>query len=106
MVPARRELTYNLYFQDKFQVSSKLTLDLGLRCERERGSRPRFNGGLSNYNPVSNTLEIAGVGAVPFVIANANNNFGPRLGILPVQRQDGGAHGLRHQLLCAPHGSV
>ena len=79
--PARRELTYNLYFQDKFQVSSKLTLDLGLRYERERGSRPRLNGGLSNYNPVSNTLEIAGVGAVPFVIANANNNFGPRLGI-------------------------
>jgi hypothetical protein len=79
--PARRELISNFYVQDKWQVTSKLTVDLGLRLERERGSRPRSAGGFSNYNPANNTLELAGVGAIPFDIANSNNNWGPRLGI-------------------------
>ncbi len=79
--PARREFTYNFYVQDKWQVSPKLTIDLGLRLERERGSRPRFAGGYSNYNPANNTLELSGIGSIPINIANANNNFGPRLGI-------------------------
>jgi hypothetical protein len=79
--PARRELIWNFYFQDKWQVNSKLTLDMGLRLERERGSRPRFAGGFSNYNPANNTLELAGLGSVPINIANTNNNWGPRLGI-------------------------
>ncbi len=79
--PARREFTYNFYIQDKWQVSSKLTIDLGVRMERERGSRPRFAGGYSNYNPTNNTLELSGLGNIPINIANSNNNFGPRLGI-------------------------
>jgi len=79
--PARRELTLNLYFQDKWQFNQKLTVDLGLRLERERGSRPRHRGGYSNYNPSNNTLELAGLGAIPFAIADTNNNLGPRLGI-------------------------
>ncbi len=79
--PARRELIWNLYVQDKWQASSKLTIDFGLRMERERGSRPRFAGGYSNYNPANNSLELSGLGSIPINIANANNNFGPRLGI-------------------------
>ncbi len=79
--PARREFTYNFYFQDKWQVTKKLTVDLGVRIERERGSRPRFAGGYSNYNPANNTLELSGLGSIPINIANANNNVGPRLGI-------------------------
>ncbi|MBN8731967.1 MAG: TonB-dependent receptor [Acidobacteria bacterium] len=79
--PARREFTYNFYFQDKWQVSQKLTIDLGVRLERERGSRPRFAGGYSNYNAANNTLELSGLGAIPINIANSNNNWGPRLGI-------------------------
>lgn len=79
--PARREFTYNVYFQDKWQASSKLTIDFGLRLERERGSRPRFAGGYSNYNPLNNTLELAGLGNIPINIANSNNNWGPRVGI-------------------------
>jgi hypothetical protein len=79
--PARRELIWNYYIQDKWQVTSKLTIDLGLRLERERGSRPRYAGGFSNYNYFNNTLELAGVGAIPINITDANNNFGPRLGI-------------------------
>ncbi|MDX2270192.1 MAG: TonB-dependent receptor [Bryobacter sp.] len=79
--PARRELTYNFYIQDKFQVTPKLTIDMGFRLERERGSRPRFEGGFSNYNPTNNSLELAGIGNVPFQIADSNNNWGPRLGV-------------------------
>lgn len=79
--PARRELTWNFYVQDKWQVNSKLTVDMGIRLERERGSRPRFAGGFSNYNPTNNTLELAGLGNVPINIAQSNNNWGPRLGI-------------------------
>jgi hypothetical protein len=79
--PARRELISNFYFQDKFQLTSKLTVDLGIRLERERGSRPRFAGGFSNYNYLNNTLELSGVGAVPIHITGSNNNFGPRLGM-------------------------
>ncbi|MBM3769108.1 MAG: carboxypeptidase regulatory-like domain-containing protein, partial [Acidobacteria bacterium] len=60
--PARRELIWNFYFQDKWQVNSKLTIDMGLRLERERGSKPRFAGGFSNYNPTNNTLELSGLG--------------------------------------------
>jgi hypothetical protein len=79
--PARRELTFNLYIQDKWQVGSKLTIDMGIRLERERGSRPRFPGGFSNYNPTNNTLELSGLGSIPINIAQSNNNWGPRLGI-------------------------
>ena len=79
--PARRELIWNFYVQDKWQVSHKLTVDLGVRLERERGSKPRFAGGFSNYNPANNTLELSGLGSVPMNIAQSNNNWGPRLGI-------------------------
>jgi len=79
--PARRELTWNFYIQDKWQVNSKLTIDAGIRLERERGSKPRFPGGFSNYNPANNSLELSGLGNIPLNIAQSNNNWGPRLGI-------------------------
>ena len=63
--PARRELIWNFYIQDKWQVNSKLTVDVGIRLERERGSKPRLPGGYSNYNPANNTLELSGLGSVP-----------------------------------------
>jgi len=80
--PARRELTWNFYVQDKWQFSQKLTLDLGLRYEYERASRPRFAGGYSNYNPDNNTLELNGIGANPFANGlGASPGLGPRLGL-------------------------
>jgi len=79
--PARRELIWNFYIQDKWQVSSKLTIDAGIRLERERGSKPRFPGGFSNYNPANNSLELSGLGNIPLNIAQSNNNWGPRLGL-------------------------
>ncbi len=80
--PTRRELIFASYIQDKWQVNSKLTMDLGLRLERENASNPRFAGNYSNYNPFTNSLELNGIGGRP------NNNgvrndlgWGPRFGI-------------------------
>ncbi|MGB8030818.1 MAG: carboxypeptidase regulatory-like domain-containing protein [Terracidiphilus sp.] len=67
---------------DKWQVSPKLTVDLGLRWELYPPATPGTPQGFSNYNPTNNTLVIAGVGG------NANNlgmqthydYFAPRVG--------------------------
>lgn len=81
--PTRRERNLNLYFQDKWQVSSKLTLDLGLRYEIQFSGEPRFAGGYSNYNPFNNTLELAGLGSIPknLGVKTHYKNFAPRIGI-------------------------
>ncbi|MEO8049189.1 MAG: TonB-dependent receptor [Acidobacteriota bacterium] len=80
--PARRNTIYNLYFQDKWQVSQKLTMDLGLRWEDWPASTPHHPGGFSNYNPADNTLLLAGIGSVPndLGITNHLTSFGPRVG--------------------------
>jgi len=80
--PARRNTVYNLYFQDKWQVSQKLTVDLGLRWEYWPSSTPHHPGGFSNYNPFNNTLELAGIGSVPNDqgINSHLTSFGPRIG--------------------------
>ena len=67
---------------DKWQVTQKLTLDLGLRWELYPPATPGTPQGFSNYNPANNTLVIAGLGG------NANNlgikthydYFAPRVG--------------------------
>jgi len=81
--PARRNTIYNLYFQDKWQVAKKLTLDLGMRWEYWPSSTPHFPAGFSNYNPVNNTLELAGLGSVPndLGIENQKKSFAPRFGL-------------------------
>jgi hypothetical protein len=80
--PARRNTIYNLYFQDKWQVSQKLTVDLGLRWEYWPSSTPHHPGGFSNYNPFNNTLELAGIGSIPNDqgINSHLTSFGPRIG--------------------------
>ncbi len=80
--PARRNTIYNLYFQDKWQVSQKLTVDLGLRWEYWPSSTPHHPGGFSNYNPFNNTLELAGIGSIPndLGIGSHLTSFGPRIG--------------------------
>jgi len=81
--PARRELLTSFYFQDKWQVSQKLTLDLGIRWEYWPSGTPRFPAGFSNYNPANNTLELAGVGSIPLNIGidNQKKSFAPRFGM-------------------------
>ncbi len=81
--PARRNTIYNLYFQDKWQISQKLTVDLGLRWEYWPSSTPHHAAGFSNYNPYNNTLLLAGLGSVPndLGINSHLTSFGPRIGV-------------------------
>ena len=81
--PTRRELVWAWYAQDKWQVSPKLTLDIGLRWEMEMASKPRFAGGYSNFDYYNNTLELNGIGGRPFDngVQNAMLGIGPRLGL-------------------------
>jgi hypothetical protein len=80
--PTRRDHVYSLYFQDKWQVSQKLTLDLGARWEYWPASYPQFPAGFSNYNPNNNTLLLAGLGSVPMDegVKNYPKNIYPRIG--------------------------
>jgi hypothetical protein len=81
--PTRRDKVYNLYFQDKWQVSKKLTLDLGARWEYWPGDKPQYPGGSVNYNPDNNTLILSGLGGNPMDmgVKNYPHNIYPRVGI-------------------------
>lgn len=80
--PTFRQTQIFTYIQDKWQVSRKLTVDLGIRHELYVPPTTRWPGGFSNYNPDNNTLELAGLGANPWNMGLQNdlNNFAPRLG--------------------------
>jgi Carboxypeptidase regulatory-like domain len=67
---------------DKWQVSPKLTLDLGLRWELYPPATPGTPQGFSNYNPSNNTLVLAGVGnnANNLGMKTRYNYFAPRVG--------------------------
>jgi hypothetical protein len=81
--PAYRQWEVFAFVQDKWQVSPKLTLDLGLRWEFYKPATPQFPGGFSNYNATNNTLIIAGVGGNPSDLGMVTRykNFAPRLGL-------------------------
>jgi hypothetical protein len=71
------------FIHDKWQVSPKLTLDLGLRHEFYRPFVGiTRQGGLSNYDPVTNQLLVSGYGDVPenLGVQQTWRNFNPRLG--------------------------
>jgi outer membrane receptor protein involved in Fe transport len=80
--PALRANQLFAFAADKWQVSRRLTVDLGLRWEFYPPATPRFAGGFSNYNPSNNTLEIAGVGGVPMNLGLETHYhyFAPRVG--------------------------
>jgi hypothetical protein len=81
--PAYRQWELFGYVGDKWQVSSKLTLSLGLRWEFYPPAVPEFAGGFSNYDASNNTLVVAGVGSNPsnLGIKTRYNYFAPRLGL-------------------------
>jgi hypothetical protein len=70
------------YVQDKWQVTSRLTLDLGLRHELWPPPVPRSVGGFSNFDPFTNSLEVAGVGDIPMNLGRKTyyTGFAPRFG--------------------------
>lgn len=81
--PAWRQTQYFFFFHDKWQISPKLTMDLGLRWEYYNPATPRFPGGFSNYDADLNQLFVAGLGDIPMNGGMQSNytNFAPRAGI-------------------------
>ena len=63
--PTFRQSQIFTYFQDKWQFSPKLTLDLGVRHEIYGAPTPAVRAGFSNYDPATNSLILSGVGGHP-----------------------------------------
>ncbi len=83
MFPAYRAIMLFTYVQDKWQVSQKLTLDLGLRHDFYPPATPRLAGGFSNYDPSTNSLIVAGIGKNPKNLGRKTyyKGFAPRIGL-------------------------
>lgn len=81
--PAYRQTWWFIYGGDKWQVTPKLTADLGLRWELYPPATPHFAGGFSNYDPNTNSLVVAGIGDNPrnLGLNFVKNNFAPRIGL-------------------------
>jgi hypothetical protein len=82
--PGVRFFAYFTFVQDKWAVTPKLTVDLGLRHEYYTPFKGLVDkGGLSNYDPASNTLQVAGYGNVSQSVGVKSywKNFGPRAGV-------------------------
>jgi len=82
--PGTRHWGFFSFVHDKWQVSQKVTLDLGLRHEYYNPHTSIVGkGGLSNYDINNNTLLISGYGNVPQGVGVNSYfwNFAPRLGV-------------------------
>jgi len=82
--PGTRHWAVFSFVHDKWQVTPKVTIDLGLRHEYYTplvGLVDR--GGLANYDPATNTLLVAGYGDVPenLGVTRYLKNFAPRTGV-------------------------
>jgi outer membrane receptor protein involved in Fe transport len=81
--PGTKHWAVFAFVQDKWQVTPKLTVDLGLRWEYYTplvGIEDQ--GGLSNYDPTNNTVQVAGYGSIEqnIGVESTWTNFAPRLG--------------------------
>jgi hypothetical protein len=80
--PAYRQTWEFFFVSDKWQATSKLTVDMGLRYELYPPATPRKPGGFVNYNPSNDSLVIAGVDGNPSNLGMQTDykNIAPRLG--------------------------
>ena len=79
---ATRNWQYSLYVRDQWQVNKNLTFSYGTRWEYFPVPT-RDDRGLERYNPLTNRMEIGGVGAVPMNLGVEVEKglFAPRVGI-------------------------
>ncbi len=80
--PAYRQWWFFTYATDKWQVTPKLTVDLGVRWEFYPPATPKTAGGFSNYDPTTNNIVIAGIGGNPSNLGMQTRYgyFAPRTG--------------------------
>jgi outer membrane receptor protein involved in Fe transport len=82
--PGVRFWAFFTFIQDKWAVTPNLTIDLGLRHEYYTPMTGLVDrGGLANYDPATNTLQVAGYSGVPanLGVKRYFKNFGPRMGL-------------------------
>ena len=81
--PAFRQTWLFFFVADKWQVTPKLTVDLGLRWELYPPATPRKPGGFVNYDPGSNNLVLAGLdgNSSDLGMQTRYRNFAPRVGV-------------------------
>lgn len=77
-----RNRAYSLYVRDQWQATPKLTVSVGTRWEYFP-IPTRADRGLERYNPLTNKIEIGGVGSVPedLGVEVSKRLFAPRIGI-------------------------
>ncbi|KAA6461181.1 TonB-dependent receptor [Acidobacteria bacterium AB60] len=80
--PRYRQWWVFAFASDKWQATSKLTLDLGLRWDFYPPATPVVKGGFSNYDPTTNNLVLAGLGGNPSNLGMETQYryFAPRTG--------------------------
>ncbi len=80
--PAYRQWWFFAYAADKWQATSKLTVDLGVRWDFYPPATPKVAGGFSNYDPANNQLVEAGIGTNPANLGMQTRYryFAPRTG--------------------------
>jgi hypothetical protein len=82
--PGTKHAAFFTFVADKWQVSPKMTVDIGLRHEYYT---PLIGlespGGLANYDPATNQIQVAGYGGIPdnLGVKRTFSNFDPRLGL-------------------------
>jgi hypothetical protein len=82
--PGTRHWAMAAFIQDKWQARSNITVDLGLRWEYYHPLEGVLGQGtLSNYDPTTNTLHVAGFGGTDEAlnVKSFFKNFGPRTGV-------------------------
>ena len=86
---------YSGYVQDDFRINSKLTMNLGVRWERESGLQERFNNLIVGFDrnalnsisttsgvPTRGAVQFAGLGGAPTETSKfEKNKLSPRLGL-------------------------
>jgi hypothetical protein len=80
--PCYRQWWFFAFGADKWQLSPKLTVDLGIRWEFYPPATPRIAGGFSNYDPITNSIVLAGLGSNPSNLGMVTkyDYFAPRTG--------------------------